>query len=596
MFIMPGPAIINLDRNFLCRATGWQNNCGLNCLAHFLDHLLKTDFLQDNLSADPEYLALLDTFQEYYELDKPPTWQEVKALLDSYPVATDKEGILAPVLRLHLGKILTRIPEVTWDTDAAAAISDFITTADVKDVALPIYHSNVVWFEYLRGQYNERLEALNGEDITEAQASQARIQLLANNKGMPNEQQIAELVLFSRKNQLLDSIIDEAKPFWLAIGNPNYGHRMGRLENAESVSAEQLSLLTESLSIGLEVYTQASIEDAQKRPEVGARTHGAQNLPEKDFLLTLRVFNSGAHWEYEEPTKDLQRLAAHNKYYPATSMTRQFMSNANLSGQFKLFADNASSNVAETIKKAVQRNFAGPVAAALEEIEEDLSVPPAIAFRSVTRKPVVPAARAATPVSKAVPPKATAAPVAKAPIPVVAKAAAAPVGKAPIPVVAKAAAAPVAKAHIPVVAKAAAAPVAKAPIPVVAKAAAAPVAKAPILVVKPIASAPDVTMTPTLPDTTGSAFNSAVLEQINSIKDDAQKTRATQRAVELSHRLNAEILDFLNKEPQLAAKFLAQDDKFIDTFVRVSPTAQKIKLKNLPTRINLEGEMRPKNR
>ncbi len=372
-------AYINLNTQLLCKTTGWQNNCGLNCLTHFLYQQLSQGELQKNFATNPEYQALLVTFQEYYQLPQTPTWEDIKQLLDNYPVPTDKEAIFAPVLRQHLGKKLASLPDVTWDTDAAATISEYLKTGKVKDVALPLFHANEAWLEELKTKYDRSQRRITSQIITESERAHVIEQDRLGNKGIPSEERIREQVIFNRTNALQDSILAQAKSYWLAEGSLRYADTMGKLDNAEMVSAEQLSLLAYSLSIGLEVYTPASIEDAKKRPEVGKITHGAQNLPDRAYPLTFRVHNHGVHWEFESPNKDLAQVARHNQYYPETFVASELVNSEALSGQFKIFGDLAPLEVNQMIKAAVHSALENRSAMELEQ-------PPATLFTSSPKR------------------------------------------------------------------------------------------------------------------------------------------------------------------------------------------------------------------
>lgn len=305
-----------IKTELLCSTTGWQNNCGLNCVVHYFDYLLKTNQLEQ-FTLNPEYAALLDTFQAYYQLSEKPKWQDIKRLLDNYSNPTDKEAILAPVLRQHLGKKLNQMAQETWDLDAAAAISEFLVEGKVQDIALPLYHANKTWLERLKTKYDRSQRRITSQIITENERLQAMTQLGEKKPPIefPTEKQIKAQVEFNRKNAIQDNILAEAKNYWLSDGNRLYAERMGDLSKAEMVSADQLSVLCESLSIGLEVYTPASLERARLNPNVAKLTHGAQNLPKKEYPLSLKVHNRGVHWEYEEPSQNAAAVASHNQFY-----------------------------------------------------------------------------------------------------------------------------------------------------------------------------------------------------------------------------------------------------------------------------------------
>jgi hypothetical protein len=138
--------LIGLNENLLCKTTGWQNNCGLNCLTHFLYSKLEKDELQKLFEHNAEYNALLETFREYYALPDSPTWDDIKNILTSLETPADREAVFAPVLRKHLGNVMARKPAVLWDTEGTSALSEYLTTGEINDVAGPIILANQDFF------------------------------------------------------------------------------------------------------------------------------------------------------------------------------------------------------------------------------------------------------------------------------------------------------------------------------------------------------------------------------------------------------------------------------------------------------------------
>jgi len=138
-----------LNKDLLCQTSAWHNNCGLNGLTHFLASKLETGELIEKFSRDPHYLALLDSFQEYYDLPNRPTWEEIRALFRKHTAATDKEAIFAPVLRKYLGKVILPKAEGLWDFHVAGALTDYLQGKPTSDIAEPIIHSNEAMIESL---------------------------------------------------------------------------------------------------------------------------------------------------------------------------------------------------------------------------------------------------------------------------------------------------------------------------------------------------------------------------------------------------------------------------------------------------------------
>ncbi|HRE32873.1 MAG TPA: hypothetical protein PLD88_12920, partial [Candidatus Berkiella sp.] len=306
-----------IDLNLLCKTTGWHNNCGLNCLTHFLYEKLHQGELQAYSSKNPEYIALLDTFQSYYQLPERPSWDEIYQILTTYPNATDREAILSPVLRQHLGNILPKHSEMVWNTDAAGAISEYLTTGEINDIAAPLIQANQVFINGLKTTFENRLQHLTRIIATEEEKANATIKL-ANAKPPRtiNDASIQEYVEFQRRNALEDQLREETKDYWLREGMQRYANYIATLDHSVMISADQLGLLGQSLDIGIEIYTPSSISAAENNPHIAAATHGAQNIPDGDFRWQLKIYNAGVHWEYEEPSSSLSEAQKHNQSYP----------------------------------------------------------------------------------------------------------------------------------------------------------------------------------------------------------------------------------------------------------------------------------------
>lgn len=216
-----------LNKDLLCETTGWHNNCGLNCLTHFLYSKLETGELQKAFLNHPEYEALLTTFQEYYQLKTKPTWDQIKTLLQNLEAPHDREAILAPVLRKRLSQTLLDDKQKIWDTTATAAFSQYLTTGKVEDVARPVFYSNQAYFEALKAEYDNKINNDSNQD----------------------------------QEALLNTYLKTAEAYWLNInkgGCELYADYIGDLKKGEMISADSLKLYCSKLSIGAEVYTDDS--------------------------------------------------------------------------------------------------------------------------------------------------------------------------------------------------------------------------------------------------------------------------------------------------------------------------------------------------
>lgn len=298
-----------IDTSLLCRTTGWHNNCGLNCLSHFLHEKLQSGELQRTVASNPAYTELLKTFEDYYHLSSQPTWDEVNQILSSYKNATDREAILAPVLRRHLGKVLLKHSGAVWETEASAAISDYLKTGQAQDMAEPLVDPNLAFLQTFKAQYDRGVATIQSQKSNEQEIALAKSQLATAVPPRPATQEtIRAQILFQRKNDLEDSMNQEAQIYWMEQGMQRYVDHISDLNNSVMISADQLSLLGQELDIGIDVYTADSLENAQR-------------VSEGNFHWHLKVHNAADHWTYEEPSQNAAKAAVHNQDYDSSSLS-----------------------------------------------------------------------------------------------------------------------------------------------------------------------------------------------------------------------------------------------------------------------------------
>ncbi|MFI4938019.1 MAG: hypothetical protein ACHQJ6_05865 [Candidatus Berkiellales bacterium] len=342
------PKEIQLNFLNLRKTSGWHNNCGLHCLTHVLAEKLESGELQHQFAEDPAYQALLTSFQEYYGLRHCPTWDEIKSLLARYVVPTDREAILGPVLRKHLGKILLQHKEILWDTLGSSALSDYLQTGKVNDVAIPIARSNQRFFGHIKAKYEEKMSELELQSTTPDELAAATASLAKKKPPVEaTEINLQEQILFMRQQAAEAGLQPEAKAYWLREGCERYARQMGALNQSEMVSADELDLLAKTLHIGLEVYTHRSINKAIKNPDLMQKTHGAQHLPDFKYTWLMRVYNRGVHWEVE--AAESTQAEQHNQYYPEgeTQVEERIL------GRFKILESagiGSENTIAEEIK------------------------------------------------------------------------------------------------------------------------------------------------------------------------------------------------------------------------------------------------------
>lgn len=121
----PAPAHTSVDRSGLAETSGWYNNCGLHCIAHFLIGKITSGKDIDEALPKDEKLnkslqELATSFAEYYNIDKPKPFliKDLREKFNNYTNPQVREMILAPVLREFMKKALLSDKaraEKSWD-------------------------------------------------------------------------------------------------------------------------------------------------------------------------------------------------------------------------------------------------------------------------------------------------------------------------------------------------------------------------------------------------------------------------------------------------------------------------------------------------
>ena len=296
------------DESNLWKVSGWHNNCAANCVVHFLSEKIITNELQETFAHDPDYEGLLNSFEEYYNLDKKPTWDDIQSLLSHNPAPTDREAIMGPVIRQYLAKVIMQNKDDLWLSLGSGAISEFITTGKALDVNNEVYRANMNQFKEYKREYDNAIRASLVLPISEQERAAALKQFERNKVINPTEEQIERNVQFNRTNDIQDRILVKANDFWDDDGCENYANRMGDLKEGVMISSDQLSLLSRALSFNSEVHV-----------DKGKGLEKLVEVKDPNYKWLLKVKNQGNHWENENPitdkSKGRQATHDHNAYY-----------------------------------------------------------------------------------------------------------------------------------------------------------------------------------------------------------------------------------------------------------------------------------------
>ena len=361
------------NQTLKCNTSGWHNNCGLNCMSHFLVYKLDQSSDQQLSQLPEEYQNLLATFQEYYGLKERPTWKQVKALLKEYHSPVDHERILAPVLRLHVSKILQR-DRYNNEYEFTDVLGNVLKNEESLNVGSlsDMYNAHKEFYQKIKSEFNRFLKSSEyGLSIADENKS-ANEKLIRREalKNLGNKLPRAGDAAFKKEKQEMDSAVDPVdkenkektlqekinnsakamieaeiakikktgkkysqleldreikiarkdafltdkkldsilKEYW----SPNLqrsANLLGNIENSVMLSLPQLGILANELGIDLTVYSPRY--DRPYKPE-GYNNAGKQG--------TLKVYNSGEHWTYEEPAGNKANADAHNKSHDDMSL------------------------------------------------------------------------------------------------------------------------------------------------------------------------------------------------------------------------------------------------------------------------------------
>jgi hypothetical protein len=326
---------------YKCEVTGWHNNCGASCFVHFIVHKILTDQLSDDSPPGntDEYKKILGIFGRFYELKGQPTWADMKKLLKKYPSPIDHEAILSPVIRKYISEIMAdpnNEASVEYYNHSLVSIidtfsKDYLQTRHIgsRDIYDLIGEDSLRAFQ---AKYKEE-SALALSEIVDASLEEMGVQ---NNEDTDAIKSAIELYIQSRGDNTKDPMkhllenkdnkvcLEKSRRAYLAIEEPlreplkteiskyqkeimqRYAQNMGKLSSEIMIDISELTLLTEKLNIN-RFYNESA---------------GSKQDPFDGW--SFKIFNRGAHWEYEHPLareewadkKTLQeQVENHNKFY-----------------------------------------------------------------------------------------------------------------------------------------------------------------------------------------------------------------------------------------------------------------------------------------
>lgn len=296
--------------------SGWGNNCGFNCIVHFIcDELEKPGNEAEikKIYESPENRAMLDKFFDYYRLNETGIKKEnfnilsLKKILQQYPHPLDREIILGPVLREYVGEKLKkeydrggRESGVAWDyfkRDALKYLKAKVAEAEGDQKAVSKAYADMDNVYMIRGMEDANAKML---DVVFKEYREA-CEKAREDKLEPPQ---------------LEDFFDDKRVSELWFTNNGVGNYLFEMTvGTAMISIPELVVATKSLGIELSVFDdKGPIFD---RDGIRYSTTRSIYRPEIQSSRNLKIINIGKiHWEYEVGNLDSQKLAERNAQYP----------------------------------------------------------------------------------------------------------------------------------------------------------------------------------------------------------------------------------------------------------------------------------------
>lgn len=293
------------------------NNCGLNCVVHFLAaELMDPNMKAQDLAAlyrKEGYADFLKSFESYYPKLKPVTPELLKNICKAYPHPKDRETIFCPPARKTLGSAMKK---------------EFIERTK-KSVAADIPEYNAFTSDVL--QY-VATGSTNSKHYANFYALQANSKWVHENFGKngplerPKINETQEI--FEKRRQ------DAISNYFFNQGFNKYVDFISDPKNAALISSEELGRFTDSLGINLTVY---------KAPDLVWKPSDIDNFPQN---RKLEIHNNGIHWDLVAANKE--SADAHNAAIENQLSEIQTINNRG--------RDETPENVRVKVEKAIQKN------------------------------------------------------------------------------------------------------------------------------------------------------------------------------------------------------------------------------------------------
>lgn len=286
------------DKNKLARTISWHKNAAFNCVVGFLSDELNAQSAKEinELYQEPGYKSILREFNRYYKLNV-SSGEEFQLLMQKYSNPVDREAILGPVLRMRLGSLIKSQSEGIGSIDST----------------LESFFNNVKAF------FNDAEDYSSDALLKANQAFLERLKIALITE--PNERKTMDAFFLFHKADL--------EQYWRREGHARYADYLGDLNNSAEISEGELSILTESLEIGLQIYRDGSEEGS-------ALTFG----PLKNENRIIMIVKNGYYWM--RVINHLEYVAEHNAPYSLLDdFLKNYIEKVRLEADTLTFASNA---------------------------------------------------------------------------------------------------------------------------------------------------------------------------------------------------------------------------------------------------------------
>lgn len=294
----------------VAETTGYNNNCGFNCISHFLIRkiITATDEELTLMFKESGFQELKAEFAKFFQI--PSAQLTPKILQDlfkkKYINPIDRELILGPVLRKYFGQLTIKKKEKV-EQDADKQLDTIMSKIVEKELIDKKSLNNIV--------IDEKEKSFDNETFTKALKVQKALEISKSQKSKKlSRDELQELGKLEKTLQtLMGNLAAELLQFVVHFDNKKRikDHEINPIS---TTSPENLIRLTDTLGIRLSWQSEMEKPSSLSMYTDDGSVEGTnKNVPR--FLGNLLVYNQDkTHWEFQF-AGDEKELKDHNDQY-----------------------------------------------------------------------------------------------------------------------------------------------------------------------------------------------------------------------------------------------------------------------------------------